>query len=313
MDERTFKTRVAVDGSMGKIDGTNGSKEGEASSFRAHRGRFEELLRDGLDVRWETGVSNVQRQGDGEVVLRMSDEGEVRSSLVVGTDGVHSTLRKELIPSVKPIVLPFVAFNGKSRVTRKVFEEKYVGALQGGNVLECKRGDTLLQVQVNDNSQASDLVSVSWIFSRPARGDSDALFKPNRPNSGATNTPAEFFEEVRSLRDLEQPFLNIFDAEKFQKERILSWLMRTVHAPLAELRELSEKGVLFMGDAVHAEPILGGGGANAAILDGVRLAEFIQKDAGSGRFASWYDTQGSEWQQGVEQSEKRIVEIHAKL
>jgi 2-polyprenyl-6-methoxyphenol hydroxylase-like FAD-dependent oxidoreductase len=62
IDEHTFRSRVAVDG-IGRIDrskllNTNGLTE---DSLRTHRGKFEDLLREGLDVRWESGVDKVDR------------------------------------------------------------------------------------------------------------------------------------------------------------------------------------------------------------------------------------------------------------
>ncbi|KAF2130295.1 FAD/NAD(P)-binding domain-containing protein [Dothidotthia symphoricarpi CBS 119687] len=309
IDERAFRARVAVD----RRDGSG--------EFRAHRGRLEELLREGVDVRWGCGVEAVVEGGEGGVKLRFSNGGNVQSNMVVGADGVHSALRTALMPGVHPAVLPFVAFNGRRRVSRELFQERYAPALRGANVLESSLGGVKLQVHVTDNpppspsAKPSASVGVSWIFSRASRGADDALYAPHRPKAGATETPPAFFAEVQSLQEgLEQPFADIFDVAKLRRERILSWLMRTVRVPVGELRAWGEKGVLFVGDAVHAQPILGGGGANAAIADGLKMAEFIagRKD-GDGGWAGWYDARYAEWERGVEGSERRIGEMHAKL
>lgn len=66
-----------------------------------------------------------------------------------------------------------------------------------------------------------------------------------------------------------------------------------------------------MGDSVHAEPIIGGHDANAAIRDGVGLAEYISKDGAAG-IPKWYETQYGSWKQGVEDSERMIAEIHSE-
>jgi hypothetical protein len=102
----------------------------------------------------------------------------------------------------------------------------------------------------------------------------------------------------------------VFDKEKVRMERVvLSWLMRTVEVKLEELQELAKKEVFFMGDAVHAEPIIGGEGANAAIRDGVSLAECISTNGTEG-IPAWYDAQYSGWEASIRKSEKAIAEIH---
>ena len=67
----------------------------------------------------------------------------------------------------------------------------------------------------------------------------------------------------------------------------------------------------FIGDSVHAEPIIGSYGANVAIRDGLGLAECIYKDGAAG-ISKWYETRYPSWTQGVENSEKMIAEIHAE-
>jgi hypothetical protein len=90
-----------------------------------------------------------------------------------------------------------------------------------------------------------NLVSVSWIYSRPSRGSTDPLHKPNRPVSGAKDIPEHFYEEVSALQNLEQPFKEVFDEEKLRLERVLYWLMRSVLVSLPELQELGKKGVFL--------------------------------------------------------------------
>lgn len=86
--------------------------------------------------------------------------------------------------------------------------------------------------------------------------------------------------------------------------------MRTVLVSHEELRAFAEKGVFFIGDSVHAEPILGGEGAGNAITDGIELAKCISTSGSSGILA-WYDSRYSEWESGVRRSEKVIGEMHS--
>jgi 2-polyprenyl-6-methoxyphenol hydroxylase-like FAD-dependent oxidoreductase len=315
MDEWTFKRRVAVD----RLIGGSGAINGKAlahhhnlgpSSFRAHRETLERLLREGLNIQWEHALEKVEEGGDGDLILYLQNGQKLRTSCVIDVDGPHSNTRKSMSPTAGFTILPFVAFNGKRRVQRSLFDELYAPAMKNTNVIETRQKDVVLNISIN--GQTADMVSLSWIYSRPTRGSTDPLHKPNRPVSGATAIPEEFYHEISTLQKLEQPFKEIFNEEKLRLERVLHWLMRTILVPLPELQELGEKGFFFMGDSVHAEPIIGGQGANGAITDGVGLAECISQDGLSG-IPKWYETQYPRWKQGVENSDKMIAEIHGEI
>ena len=62
-----------------------------------------------------------------------------------------------------------------------------------------------------------------------------------------------------------------------------------------------------MGDAVHAEPILGGEGANLAIEDGMRLAELIAEGKPLSHF---YQERQDVWARSRKESKARIAAMH---
>lgn len=62
-----------------------------------------------------------------------------------------------------------------------------------------------------------------------------------------------------------------------------------------------------MGDAVHAEPILGGQGANVAIEDGMRLAELI---ADGKPLSQFYKERQDVWARSRKESKARIAAMH---
>lgn len=314
IDEWTFKRRIAVDGAIGgggKINPRALVRPGDidADSFRAHREKLERLLREGLNVQWEHALEKVE-EGPSGMSLHLNGGQKVDSSVIIGVDGPHSNTRKSLSPDTPLEVLPFVAFNGKRRVKKALWDSVYAPHMQDSTMIELKRGEVVMNIQVNE--EMGDLVSISWVYSRPAHNGSDPLYRPNRPVSGATDIPDEFYDEIGALENLEQPYREVFDKEKLQMERVLSWLMRTVEVKLEELQELAKKGVFFMGDAVHAEPIIGGEGANAAIRDGVSLAECISTNGTEG-IRAWYDAQYPGWEASIRKSEKAIAETHGDL
>jgi 2-polyprenyl-6-methoxyphenol hydroxylase-like FAD-dependent oxidoreductase len=311
IDESTFKSRVAADAGIGGSGNINtegyGYRNLEASSFRVHRGKFEELLREGLDVRWEHTLESVKTAGS--PTLSFANGQSATSDIVIGVEGPHSAIRKHFLPSANPDILPYVAFNGKRRIPRKNFDDIYAFAFKDTAVLEVRHGNVVLNISINEATE--EHVSISWICSRPARGSSDALHKPNRSNAAAKDIPLEFFTEVEELKGLFQPFADVFDAEKLRTERVLHWLMRSVLIPKEDLKQLGQKSILLMGDAAHAEQIIGGGGANGAIEDGVSLAGWIA-EKGTSDLASWYDERYASWQEGQEKSQTSIAGIHGQ-
>jgi tyrosinase len=320
LDVDTFKRRVAVDAESGgtgvitpraNVSSHNGLYD-TSSSFRANRAKLEQLLREGLDVRWKHALQSVEKSSQGATLLFANGESCV-GKLVVGADGVHSQVRKLLLPSVDPVILPYAVFNGKRRISSKDFDDVFEPAMQESNVVGMKRDDALLSVSVSDRKEKEEEqggVSLGWIFSRPSRGNADPLHRPTRSTTDAQNIPDELFQEVRALKDLTPPFSVMFDAEKMRRDRILHWLMRTTSAPLPELRDLlARTGVCLMGDAVHAEPILGGNGANAAIVDALMLADAISSNE-QDNVLNWYNERYSKWLQGVEESQTSIARMH---
>jgi 2-polyprenyl-6-methoxyphenol hydroxylase-like FAD-dependent oxidoreductase len=238
----------------------------------------------------------------------MSNGKSIKGTTIIGADGPHSKVRSGLLPQIELAVLPYVAFNGKRRVPLATFDEHYAPAFGDSSVLERKFGDTVLWLSIFDKTNEN--VSISWVYSRPAHGDNDALHKPSRSTGEAKETPEEFFDEVESLPHPPEPFGDIFDTSKLRKDRILHWLMRTVEISSEDLVGLANQNVVLLGDAAHAEQIIGGQGANNAIVDAIELGEVLAKSGGQGALATWVEEHVSIWQKGVNESTSRIAQIH---
>nr|POE75577.1 fad-dependent monooxygenase nscc [Quercus suber] len=269
--------------------------EGGAGEVRVNRKRLEEVLREGLEVQTGHEVREVGAgESGGSMRFGMGQDEEVlvevpRGDVVVGADGVHSQLRRALLPEVESKVLPFVAFNGKRRVVRKLWEDKYrVSFPKGHTVLQSNvaGGATLLRISIDEVED--ERVSISYTYSRPAKKEqaADALYKPNRPNAGAKDIPDELFEELRGIEhELEGALKEVFSADAVRRDRLLHWLMRSVMVPQQDLVKYARSGVLFVGDAVHHAPIIGSEGANEAVLDAMDLATFL---TGAHQLSEWY-------------------------
>jgi 2-polyprenyl-6-methoxyphenol hydroxylase-like FAD-dependent oxidoreductase len=312
MDERTFRKNVAVDAAVGGNGAIDPKKlicprDVTSTSFRAHRERLEKLIRQGLDIKWESGLEKLEQTPNGTTLYLQNDNSIEGQICIVGADGVHSTTRKSILREAGLEVLPFVTFNGKRKVSRSTFEDIYAPAFKGSNVVEHQNNGVFLQVSVNDIT--AEQASVSWTYSRPAKGSDDRCFKPNRTLSDASEVPKEFYQEITALKDLPQPFLEIFDERKMKQDRILTWLMRASKVDLPQLYQLASNGIFLMGDSAHSQAILGGEGANIAISDGLTLAEAIAAQNGE-TITSWYSKRFPAWQQSLEMSKTTIDEMH---
>ncbi|KAH7364203.1 hypothetical protein BKA65DRAFT_572474 [Rhexocercosporidium sp. MPI-PUGE-AT-0058] len=305
IDEMTFVRRVAVDGvreGRGRVYGGDGGDGGGGGRkpLRAHRGRLEGLLREEINVKWGHALQHISPSSDESGkghTLTFSNEEKVHSNLIVDTSGVHSPIRKALLPDVKLNVLPYVVFRGTRRVEGEVFGEVYGKFFNDANVIEIKLGEIVLQVAVNDyvpDSQGGG-VDISYIYSRPSRAD-DLLHRPGRELDQSSNISETFFAEVSKLSGLEGPFRHAFDVEGVRRGRTLHWLMREVIVPKEEL------------------------GACFAVRDAVELAGFVGegKSEGGGGIDLSVDVEGfygrmfGEWVDGVRAGEESLREMHSE-
>ncbi|KAK4694203.1 hypothetical protein P7C71_g3334, partial [Lecanoromycetidae sp. Uapishka_2] len=228
------------------------------------------------------------------------------STILIAADGVHSQVRKTLAPKTVPNVLPYVVFNGSRTVSLEDYKIRIAPHMQGSTVIHCRHGSTLFQLSINNIAPPQAVLG--YTYSRPARAN-DALHKPDRPLSGAENIPEDVYAEIEKFGELKPPFGEIFDSEKVRQDRILHWLMRSILLPLDESQDLAKHGVLLIGDAAHAMPILGGEGANIAIRDGFELADELAHE----QSALGNEQSHGIWKQAVKKSEKRLADMHGSI
>lgn len=306
VSEASFKDSVSVDAAVPNLVSST------TTSIFANRGKLEAWLREGVDIKWDHKIQKVETHTPNayppRTALIFENQSQVlQSSLTVAADGPHSAVRDSLIPNHDLNVFPYVAFNGKRKYDMATFKSLY--PVDQGPTINFHQNDVRLNISIN--SISPDEAYLSWIYSRPARSAVDVLHKPNRPKESATHIPEELFKEVAALgkTDLPPLFADIFNAERLKGERILHWLMRSSLVPLDDLQTAAKTGVVFIGDAVHAEPILGGEGANRAIEDAVSLSEWIE---GKKDVKYWYqDARYETWEGSVKEAERRIGEAHA--
>ncbi|KAH9875642.1 hypothetical protein IAQ61_003106 [Plenodomus lingam] len=302
--ELDFKSCVAVDADAGGTGRTSHVTSDEESPvhtieyFRANRARLERWLGEGLDIRYSSAITNVEATDQTGPIFHLANGEVLQPDFVIAADGVHSSIRRAFVPTTQLEVLPLVAFNGKRRVDAQTFEDVFAAAFQRDTVLHARHGDSLLTLSLNDKRK--DDISLSWTFSRPPRSTTttDSLHHPTRSTTDAHTIPPELFSELATLKPhLPSPFPHLLNPEHLRNDRILHWLMRRSLIPLPSLHTLLHRtNILLLGDAAHTEPIIGGNGANAAVLDGVVFArEIAERGVGDGAAAA-YEIRYGQWE-----------------
>jgi tyrosinase len=311
IDESAFRKQVAVDSQKdgaGRV--ADLEDRGLSDAIRCNRGRLEALLHDKLDVKWEKTLQSVQRaSGGNEKTLKFEDGSTTIVDLLFGCDGPHSATRQSLLSSAKLQILPYAVYNGKRRIVEADVIERLLQHFQDSTLIQELHGNVRLEIGINDIT-ASHL-DLSYTFSRPAKQEgADPLHRPDRSLDASRTTPAELFDELKSLRNLEFPFNELFDPEKVRDDRLLHWLMRCIVLEKRDIDELGSQGIALIGDAAHATPILGGNGANLAISDALALGEAIGSDGFEGAVKFSKQQAPGQWTDHVQDSRKRIGAMH---
>lgn len=278
------------------------------------------MLREGQTIEPEHLLISVRLPGSQSVELEFRNEKSLRPAKVVDTLGVHSQLRKSLLPDATLEIHDYAVYSGKRYIAADKFASTYAPAFGDGNkIVHNPRNPYEARLEITNNDRPSEgRASISYVYSRAAKSDGnvkDPLHNPDRNLAGATEIPDEFYKEVGNfVRDasLNEAFVDCFNAEQIRNERVLHWLMRTVLVPKQELLRLLQHGVMMIGDAVHAVPILGGHGANLAILDAINLAETFEDttEATEANVATFYQDSWPGWSQAVLQSKKTLADMH---
>lgn len=280
------------------------------ATVRVNKAAVMRVLHEKLDVRWDTKIEPMTTSSGARKFTADQGRNELGPGIVVGADGVHSAVRKSLglTSGFEMKTLPYIVFNGKRRLAFADLKDVLVQCFENPDGISHRQGDVVLSIKADFWDAEKDTAGISYTFSRPAT-DKDRLLL-ERNVSDAEALASHFVEEVRALGELPESFAQAFDPASMQKDRLLHWLMRSSLLDGATIEHCAKwRGIVMMGDAVHAQPIVGGSGANTAILDAVELAERIQSvnefDA-----AAYVEARAEGWKRGQREAEQAIRQLH---
>jgi tyrosinase len=303
---------TAVDG-RGLVDPDTSLANGP---YRANLARVEALLADGLDIRYDHDLTSIEPQtSNTPITLRFGNGSSLSpspSNITIGADGVHSPLRTFLLPTETPHVLPYAVYHGTRTLNSSTQPPFQRHIFRDSNVITLRRDNFVLSVNIDERKEGAD--RISWTYSRAARGDNDPLHKPHRAKDEAKTIPDALYEEMSALAQsgLEEPFAAVVEMQALKGDRVLNWLMRSVVVDANELRRVADSvGVVFIGDAAHATPIVGSRGADEAVGDALALASVIEKQnaADVGSFYTGED-RIKIWTDRISEAEAQLKDMH---
>ncbi|MCJ1364202.1 hypothetical protein MMC16_003311 [Acarospora aff. strigata] len=214
----------------------------------------------GISVKFETKFSHVVSESIDEVVFGFADGTTTSASLLVGADGIHSKVRRYLIPSLTPM------FSGHLAITSAIARSKL--RIPSGVdyplpvTISAKPGAFVIAPQDVDGSEV--LVGTQRLFPERDRAGWEEL-------SAAKPELLDLFQKDKALwPDIVQSALENIDMEK-----ISIWPFYVV--PKIEKWASAGSRVIILGDAAHAIPPTAGQGVNQAFEDIYMLTLLLSK------------------------------------
>jgi 2-polyprenyl-6-methoxyphenol hydroxylase-like FAD-dependent oxidoreductase len=290
----------------------SGAAVSDNQRLRVNRSALTRLLEAGLDIQWNHKLRKPILDDAPQSVSIWTGEEEVTETfdLLVAADGVHSAARTQLdLPSsaFELEVLPYVVFNGKRRMQCSNLPTGLLDCFTSPDGITHSHDGTVLSIKADFWDSENQTVAVSYTLSRAAsEGDQSLL---SRNISDAEERSKLFIEEVAALGELPAPFGQIFNPSTMPEDRLLHWLMRSSLINDETIKDAaSNKGILLLGDAAHAQPIPGNGG-NLAIDDAVEAARHVS-ETGSFDVDAFLQARSAAWIDGKRENERALEVLH---
>lgn len=218
-----------------------------------------------IPIHFNRTYSHVVSETDQEVIWQFDDGSSASASILVGADGIHSSVRRYLAPDVKPIyqnfvtlvaAVPTVQLGLPAEDLKDLNDPRNMFPMPGGIIMpqlgafvaapQTKSGDQLMITVMRPYPQEPE----RW---RPIDDDKDRLRSIFRENSD------KFPQVVRNaLSDIPAKQLRVWPA--YTMPLLEHWTS-------AKIGEDSKGRVVILGDAAHALPPSSGQGVNQAFED----------------------------------------------
>ena len=214
----------------------------------------------GIQVNYEIKFTHVVAETSESVEFAFADGSVSTASLLIGADGIHSTLRKAIYPTVEPKYLGFVGMTSAIQTSHLRFppnEAKYPLPV----TIAASPGAFVIAPQDVDGSEV--LIGTQGAF-------------PEQDRNGWSNLQANKDEVVSIFSRNKESWPDLVQSaiENIDKNTINTWPYYAV--PRLDKWTSSSGKVIILGDAAHAVPPTSGQAVNQAFEDVWMLALLLK-------------------------------------
>ncbi|KAK8092858.1 hypothetical protein PG999_014445 [Apiospora kogelbergensis] len=209
-----------------------------------------------IPIHYSSRLTSITHDGPGDVQFTLENGQVVQSPLLIGADGIHSTVRSSFLPQVKPVYAGFMGINCVvERAQLRIPDDFRLPA-----TVMAKTGAFLLVPQKPDGSEV--FIGAQRRFEAQDSAGWEALRKDQQKLH-------DMLQENKSeWPDVVQSALEVAPVD-----RMGFWAFHGI-PPLPSWLSDS-KNVILVGDAAHAIPPTAGQGANQAFEDVRALATLL--------------------------------------
>lgn len=148
-----------------------------------------------------------------------------------------------------------VVYHGEFQLTRSEFDRLIKPLTGKSNILAGVGNGFNTPITICNITRTH--VHLDWSYSRPVRdGDNDPLYRPNATTEEAKQIPQALLDEIAS-RNLGEPWSLFLNPEAMKKHSVFHWTSRCVFVTRKDVKQATDRGVVFVGDSWHAMPIFG--------------------------------------------------------
>ncbi|KAL3162317.1 hypothetical protein ABBQ32_010003 [Trebouxia sp. C0010 RCD-2024] len=285
------------------------TREEQHDSYRCSRSKLSKLLAQGVNVEFDCKLESIHSSSTG-VLVRFKGGQTAEGILAVGADGVHSAVREGTLPGITPSIIPALTVNGSLSLAQSDFLAGIRKHMHHSQVIVGSDDRTTVTIAVSSHTESE--VRISWTLTWcPAKSNQ---YKSDRQSiHDANKIPFSFYDRLAKIGPLAEPFQSVLNHDIARQTAKYNWLMRSVRVPKVDLMQTAEKGIVLVGDAAHAMPIIAGQGANHALLDGFQLGKALGNAVDGHLYQavhSFYEAQHDRWETGVVRSEQSFFGLH---